>query len=67
MGARKRVTDFRKGKQIGSRDHIVELSKPVTKPDWMTQEYYDNAPDTLSIRELKASVKVLITTLLCPK
>ena len=67
MGARKRVTDFRKGKQIGTRDHIIILTKPVIKPDWMTQEYYNNAPATLSIRELKVSGKVLITTLLCPK
>lgn len=67
MGARKRVTDFRKGKQLGTRDHIIELTKPVIKPDWMTKEYYDSAPDTLSIRELKVSGKILITTLLCPK
>ena len=67
MGARKRTTDFRKGKQLGTRDHIIELTKPVIKPDWMTKEYYDSAPDTLSIRELKVNGKILITTLLCPK
>jgi hypothetical protein len=32
----------------------------------MTQEQYDSAPDTLSIRELKVSGKVIITTLLSP-
>ena len=67
MGARKRTTDFRKGRRLGTRDHLVELSKPVIKPDWMTQEQYDQAPDTLSIRELKVGGKVLITTFLCPK
>ena len=67
MGARKRVTDFRKGKRLGTRDHVVELTKPVIKPSWMTQEQYDSAPDTLKIRELKVGGKILITTLLCPK
>lgn len=67
MGARKRVTDFRKGKRLGAKDHLVELFKPKKKPDWMGQEYYDSAPDTLIIRELKISQKVVITTLLSPK
>ena len=64
MGARKRVTDFRKGQRLGVKDHIIKLSKPKRKPEWMTQEYYDNTPDTLMIRELKVKGKVLITTLL---
>jgi hypothetical protein len=67
MGARKRVTDFRKGKRLGTRDHVVQLTKPVIKPSWMTQEHYNNAPDTLKIRELKVGGKLLISTLLCPK
>lgn len=67
MGARKRVTDFRKGQRLGTKDHIVKLTKPKKKPDWMTQEYYDNSPDTLTIRELKIKGKVLITTLLSAK
>jgi len=67
MGARKRVTDFRKGKRLGSQDHLVKLSKPKKKPHWMDQEDYENAPDTLMIRELKINNKVLITTLLSPK
>lgn len=64
MGARKRVTDFSKGKHLGAKDHMVELTKPKRKSDWMTQERYDGAPDTLNIRELSVSGKVLITTLL---
>jgi Transposase DDE domain len=64
MGARKRVTDFRKGKRLGVRDHIVELSKPTKKPDWMTLESYELAPSTLKVRELKVGGKILITTFL---
>ena len=60
MGGRK--SDFRKGKKLGARDHIVELIKPTKKPDWMSWEEYDAAPKTLSIRELKVGGKCLITT-----
>jgi len=64
LGARKRVTDFRKGTRLGPNDHLIQLKKPKCKPAWMTQEYYDNAPLFLTIRELKVNGKILITTLL---
>ncbi|VAW88955.1 Mobile element protein [hydrothermal vent metagenome] len=67
LGARKRVTDFRQGVRLGPKDHLIELLKPKKKPGWMTQEDYDRAPDTLTIRELKIKGKVLITTLLSAK
>jgi hypothetical protein len=67
LGARKRVTDFRKGERLGPKDHLIELVKPKCRPDWMTQEDYDAAPKTIIIRELRAKGKVLITTLLSPK
>lgn len=66
-GARQRSTDFRLGKKLGSRDHLIALAKPKVRPDWMTQEQYDSAPATLTVRELEVSGKVLVTTLLCPK
>lgn len=67
MGSRKRTMDFRKGKHLGVRDHIIELIKPKKKPDWMTQEQYDIAPHSLHVRELKVDGKVILTTLLSPK
>lgn len=66
QGARKRITDFRKGKRLGSKDHLIELAKPKIKPDWMTRSYYDQAPETLTIRELLTSGKCIITTILKP-
>jgi len=66
-GARKRVTDFRKGKRLAAKDHLVKLEKPKRKPDWMTQENYDSAPSYITIRELKVKGKILITTLLSSK
>ena len=67
MGPRKRITDFRKGKRLGSKDHLIELPKPKIKPGWMTKEQYDSAPESLTIRELKTGGKVLITTLVSVK
>jgi len=67
LGARRRSTDFRKGTSLGTKDHLITLSKPKQKPEWMTQAAYTSAPDILTIRELEVSGKVLITTLLSPK
>jgi len=66
-GARKRSTDFRKGQKLGPRDHLIVLTKPKKKPEWMSQCEYDQAPATLKVRELYAGGKILVTTLLCPK
>ena len=67
QGSRKRSTDFRRGQRLGQRDHLITLSKPKIKPDWMAQADYDHAPDTLTVRELHTGGKTLVTTLLCPK
>ena len=32
-----RITDFRRGEQLGARDHLVWWSKPA-RPDWMSVE-----------------------------
>jgi len=64
QGARKRSTDYRTGKKLGSKDHVIEITKPVIKPDWMEQGHYDNAPGSLMIRELEVGGKCVITTLL---
>ena len=66
-GSRKRSTDFRKGEKLGVRDHLIVLNKPKKKPDWMSQEEYDEAPATLKVREFKAGGKIMVTTFLCPK
>lgn len=65
-GARKRVSDFRKGKKLGAKDHLITYSKLKKKPDWMTLEAYENAPETVTVRELKVSKKTSSTTLISP-
>ncbi len=62
-----RKTDFRKGKQLGVRDHIACWKKPKKRPDWMSKEQYDNFPNELCVREFKSGKKVLVTTLLSAK
>lgn len=67
MGARKRVTDFRRGKSLGQRDHLIEIKKPKKKPDWMSATAYQAAPEIITVREIKAGGKVMLTTMTCPK
>jgi hypothetical protein len=66
-GSRQRTTDFRRGQRLGTRDHLIVLQKPVIRPDWMSQTDYQQAPDTLTVRELRTGGKTLVTTLLSPK
>ncbi len=66
QGARRRSTDFRRGKRLGARDHLIMLEKPKLRPDWMTPEQYAAAPDSLTVRELATGGKILVTTFLCP-
>jgi hypothetical protein len=65
-GARKRSTNFSTGTRLGTKDHLIVWPKPE-RPDWMSPEAYAAAPDTLSVRELHAGGKILVTTFLCPK
>ena len=58
-----RITDFRRGKSLGTRDHLVLWSKPATRPDWMTVEQYREFPDALPVREVRVGHQVLVTTL----
>lgn len=67
LGGRQRIVDFNRGQKLGSGDHLVVLEKPKARPDWMSQAQYDEAPARLTVRELKAGGKVLVTTLLDPR
>lgn len=67
QGSRKRTTDFSQGEKLGSRDHLITLTKPKIRPQWMAEEQYGSAPETLTVRELETGGKVLVTTMICPK
>jgi len=66
----KRKTDFRKGKIIGLKDHLVEWSRPKELPAWLDKEVL---PETMTVRELSYRVEspgartetvTIVTTLL---
>jgi hypothetical protein len=61
-----RITDFRRGRRLGVRDHVVSWKKPA-RPRWMTYEQYAASPDELTVRELKTDGRVLVTTMLDPR
>jgi hypothetical protein len=67
QGSRKRSTDFRCGQKLGERDHLMVIDKPKIRPDWMSEAQYNAAPDSLTVRELKAGGKIMVTTLSCHK
>jgi hypothetical protein len=58
-----RITDFRRGKQLGARDHLVRWTKPVLRPEWMTPEQYAQFADEITVREVKVDHQVLVTTM----
>ena len=70
-----RQCDFRKGRRLGTRDHIVYWKKP-RKKDWMTDEEYNEFPDEIEIREVliqnyakgfRTQRRIIITTFLGSK
>lgn len=46
-----RNVDFRRGRQLGPKDHLVEWIKPA-RPEWMSPQEYAALPETMAIREL---------------
>lgn len=58
-----RITDFRRGWQLDTRDHIVFWPKPA-RPEWMTPEQYARMPKELMLREAKVGHQVLVSTML---
>src|ERR1035437_4242739 len=59
-----RITDFRRGQAVDTRDHLVYWPKPAARPEWMTPEQYAQFPDELRVREAKVAHQVLVTTLI---
>ena len=62
-GSRRLSTDFRRGRRLGPRDHVIVINKPKKRPGWMSEVEYAEAPETLTLRELKVGSKTLVTTL----
>lgn len=57
-----RITDFRRGKRLGARDHLVAWPKPA-RPQWMTHEEYRAFANELQVRETRTDHQILVTTM----
>jgi len=66
VGRRQRA-DFRRGSSLGKLGHIIEITKPDKKPDWIDQARFDELPNTIVVRECKAEGKVMVTTIMDAK
>ncbi len=58
----RRITDFRRGRRLGRRDHLVDWIRPQ-RPSWMDAETYESMPERLSMRETEIGGRILVTTL----
>ena len=58
----RRITDFRRGKRLGRRDHLVEWVRPK-RPGWMDHDTYARMPERLLLRETEVAGRILVTTL----
>lgn len=63
-------------KKLGKHDQVVDYHKPKDKPQWMSQEQYDQLPGVVRVRELKYRIErpgartrevTVVTTLLDPR
>ena len=68
-----RRTDFRTGKQLGSRDHIITWERPRTRPARLSVQEWSEVPASLTLREVEVRLQrrgfrsktiVVVTTLL---
>jgi hypothetical protein len=57
-----RRTDFRRGRRLGKRDHVVQWDRPA-RPTWMYEAIYAGMPATLTMREVRAGGWTLVTSL----
>jgi hypothetical protein len=53
----RRHGDFRQGQRLGQDDHLVTWIRPA-RPSWMSEEQYEQIPETLTLRELRFQVTV---------
>jgi hypothetical protein len=67
-----RRADFRTGRRLGPKDHVVVWSRP-DRPEWVDQELFESLPRRLEVREVAVRVSprgfrtrqlVVVTTLL---
>jgi len=63
----RRKPDFRRGRRLGARDHVICWSKPKVKPIWLSDEQFAMLPEEIAVREFRSGGTVYVTTLLNEK
>ncbi|TAL08920.1 MAG: IS4 family transposase [Nitrospirae bacterium] len=53
----RRPGDFRQGKRLGYDDRLVTWTRPK-RPPWMSEEWYEQIPETMTLREVRFQVTV---------
>ena len=60
--------DFRRGRRLGKRDHVIVIERPRQRPAWMSAERYASMPERLKLRETPVregnKPKTLVSTML---
>jgi hypothetical protein len=59
----RRHTDFRRGRRLGKRDHVVSWARPP-RPNWMDWATYASMPEAMLMREVRVADLTLVSTLL---
>jgi hypothetical protein len=59
----RRHTDFRRGRRLGKRDHVVSWARPPC-PAWMDRATYASMPESMLMREVRVADLTLVSTLL---
>ena len=54
----RRITDFRRGRILGIKDHIVTWTKPPIAPRRIRKKDFSIIPETLEVREIRYRVDV---------
>ena len=72
----KKMPTSRWVRRLGHCDQVVEWFKPQGRPPWMTREEYDALPGSITVRELRRTLRrrgrkpvtlTMVTTLLDPR
>lgn len=50
-----RHSDFRRGRRLGTDDHLITWDRPP-QPNWMSPEEYARIPETMQLREIRFQV-----------
>lgn len=57
-----RQTDFRRGRRLGAKDHVVAWARPQ-RPAWMDAATFASMPEMLFLREARVGGLTLVTSL----